>query len=53
MIGHGRSNPVAIKHGIRVAAEFHTSGINRRIEVELQALGAVRDEREREAEAGR
>jgi phosphate acyltransferase len=46
VIGHGRSNALAIRNGIRVAAGFHTSGINARIEAELKALGAVRDERE-------
>jgi glycerol-3-phosphate acyltransferase PlsX len=39
VIGHGRSNPVAVKHGIRAAAEFFTSGVNERIEAELRALG--------------
>jgi phosphate acyltransferase len=43
VIGHGRSNAMAIKHGIRVAAEFFRSGVNQRIEVELRALGARRD----------
>jgi phosphate acyltransferase len=51
VIGHGKSSAVAIKHGIRVAAEFFTSGVNRRIEKELLALGAGRDRREAE-EAG-
>jgi glycerol-3-phosphate acyltransferase PlsX len=40
VIGHGKSTAVAIKHGIRVAAEFFTSGVNARIETELRALGA-------------
>ena len=40
VIGHGSSNAVAIKHGIRAAAEFFTSGVNERIEAELRALGA-------------
>ena len=40
VIGHGKSSAVAIKHGIRVAAEFFTSGVNGRIETELKALGA-------------
>jgi len=40
VIGHGRSNATAIKHGIRAAAEFFTSGVNGRIEAELRALGA-------------
>jgi glycerol-3-phosphate acyltransferase PlsX len=40
VIGHGKSTAVAIKHGIRVAAEFFTSGVNDRIESELRALGA-------------
>ncbi len=48
VIGHGRSNAVAIKHGIRTAADFFTSGVNERIEAELRALGARKDA----AEAG-
>ncbi len=43
VIGHGRSNPVAIRHGIRVAAEFFASGVNERIEEELRALGARKE----------
>jgi len=39
VIGHGRSNAVAIKHGIRTAAEFFSSGVNQRIEAELRGLG--------------
>jgi glycerol-3-phosphate acyltransferase PlsX len=38
VIGHGRSDPTAIKHGIRAAAEFYTSGVNARIEAEVKAL---------------
>ena len=40
VIGHGRSNTTAIKHGIRAAAEFFTSGVNERIGAELRGLGA-------------
>jgi len=43
VIGHGRSNAVAVKHGIRAAAEFYTSGVNERIESELRALGARKE----------
>jgi glycerol-3-phosphate acyltransferase PlsX len=43
VIGHGRSNAMAIKHGIRAAAEFFRSGVNERIEAELRLLGARRD----------
>jgi glycerol-3-phosphate acyltransferase PlsX len=43
VIGHGKSNPQAIKHGIRVAAEFFASGVNGNIERELQALGARKE----------
>ena len=39
VIGHGRSNPIAIKHGIRVAATLWRAGVNQRIETELRALG--------------
>jgi glycerol-3-phosphate acyltransferase PlsX len=44
VIGHGSSNPVAIMHGIRVAAEFYASGLNQKIEAELKTLGADRQE---------
>jgi len=40
VIGHGRSNAYAIKHGVRVAAEFFTSGANARIEEEVRQLMA-------------
>jgi glycerol-3-phosphate acyltransferase PlsX len=40
VIGHGRSNAYAIKHGVRVAAELFTSGANARIEDELRLLMA-------------
>lgn len=43
VIGHGNSTAVAVKHGIRVAAEFFTSGVNQRIEAELRALGARKE----------
>jgi glycerol-3-phosphate acyltransferase PlsX len=39
VIGHGNSDAGAIKHGIKAAAEFYTSGVNERIEAELRALG--------------
>jgi len=40
VIGHGRSTALAVKQGIRVAAEFFTSGVNQRIGAELRALVA-------------
>jgi glycerol-3-phosphate acyltransferase PlsX len=43
VIGHGKSSPVAIKNGIRVAAAFYASGANALIETELRALGIRRD----------
>ena len=43
VIGHGGSNALAVKHGIRAAAEFFTSGVNERIEAELRALGARKE----------
>jgi glycerol-3-phosphate acyltransferase PlsX len=43
VVGHGRSNAAAIKHGIRVAAEFSRSGANQRIEEALQELAARRE----------
>ncbi len=38
VIGHGRSNAAAVKHGIRVAAEFFSSGVNEKIEASLRTL---------------
>jgi len=43
VIGHGRSNALAIKHGIRVAAEFFTSGVNEKIAAEVRALFSGRE----------
>jgi len=43
VIGHGRSNAHAIKHGIRAAAEFFASGVNESIETELKLLGARKE----------
>jgi glycerol-3-phosphate acyltransferase PlsX len=43
VIGHGRSNAHAIKHGIRTAAEFFTSGVNEGIAAELKSLGARKE----------
>jgi len=40
VIGHGRSNAAAVKHGIRVAAEFFDSGANQQIEAALRSLSA-------------
>jgi glycerol-3-phosphate acyltransferase PlsX len=36
IVGHGRSNANAIKNAIRVARQFHDSGVNPRIEEELK-----------------
>src|SRR5262250_578226 len=41
IIGHGRSNPNAIKNAIRVAAELCRSRVNEKIEQELSAAGAL------------
>ena len=41
VIGHGRSNPNAIKNAIRVAAELCRSGVNEKIEQELSAAATV------------
>lgn len=38
VIGHGKSDGRAVMHGIRTAAEFHTSGVNAAIEAELGGL---------------
>ncbi len=43
VIGHGRSNPNAIKHGVRVAGEFWKSGVNEKIREELRAIGTRRE----------
>jgi glycerol-3-phosphate acyltransferase PlsX len=42
IVCHGSSNSNAIKNAIRVAAEFANSGINGKIESELQALNGRR-----------
>jgi glycerol-3-phosphate acyltransferase PlsX len=41
IIGHGRSNPNAIKNAIRVAAELCRSRLNEKIEQELSAAAAL------------
>jgi phosphate acyltransferase len=41
IIGHGRSNPNAIKNAIRVAAELCRSRVNEKIEQELSAASAL------------
>jgi glycerol-3-phosphate acyltransferase PlsX len=41
IIGHGRSNPNAIKNAIRVAAELCRSRVNEKIEQELSASAAI------------
>jgi glycerol-3-phosphate acyltransferase PlsX len=43
VIGHGHSTPRAVMHGIRAAAEFHSSGVNAAIEAELADLGARKE----------
>jgi glycerol-3-phosphate acyltransferase PlsX len=41
IIGHGRSNPNAVKNAVRVAAELCRSGMNEKIEQELSAAAVV------------
>jgi glycerol-3-phosphate acyltransferase PlsX len=41
VIGHGRSNPNAIKNAIRVAAELCRARVNEKIEQELSAAAAI------------
>jgi phosphate acyltransferase len=41
VIGHGRSNPNAIKNAIRVASDLCRSRVNEKIEQELSAVSAV------------
>src|SRR5579863_7356659 len=41
IIGHGRSNPIAIKNAIRVANELCRSHVNEKIEQEVSAAAAV------------
>jgi glycerol-3-phosphate acyltransferase PlsX len=47
IVGHGASNANAIKNAVRVAKQFHESGVNARIEQELTAgrvvMGAEND----------
>ncbi len=41
-IGHGRSSVAAIKHGVRAAAEFFSSGVNDELRQEMEALAERR-----------
>jgi len=43
VIGHGKSTARAVMHGVRTAAEFHTSGVNAAIERELRTLGTGKE----------
>lgn len=43
VIGHGRSGARAVMHGIRAAAEFHSSGVNAHVLSELRAIGTRRE----------
>ena len=45
VIGHGKSSSHAVMHGIRTAAEFHTSGVNEDIEAELRPLAGRKEAR--------
>ena len=40
VICHGRSSPMALRNGVRVALEYVEQGVNQRIEEGLAALGA-------------
>ena len=41
VIGHGRSNPVAIKNAMRVAAELYRNRVNEKIDQELSAVATA------------
>jgi fatty acid/phospholipid biosynthesis enzyme len=41
VIGHGRSNPVAIKNAMRVAVELYRNRVNEKIDQELSAVAAA------------
>jgi glycerol-3-phosphate acyltransferase PlsX len=43
VIGHGKSTARAVMHGVRTAAEFHTSGVNAAIEWELRGLATGKE----------
>ncbi len=45
VIGHGKSSARAVKHGIRMAADFFTSGVNESIKADLRPLGARKEAR--------
>jgi glycerol-3-phosphate acyltransferase PlsX len=49
VIGHGRSNAEAVKHGIRVAGEFFSSGVNQQIEAVLRPLASRKENTEEPA----
>ena len=44
VIGHGKSTARAVKHGIRTAAEFHSSGVNAAIEARAASASGARKE---------
>ncbi len=46
VIGHGKSDARSVMHGISMASEFHSSGVNAAIEGELGALGVRETPRE-------
>ena len=52
VICHGRSNPRAIRNGIRVASEYAEAGVNRRIEEALAAMVWPAEQTGPPAEAG-
>ncbi len=43
VIGHGKSDARSVMHGVKMAAEFHASGVNAEIEAELRVLGARKE----------
>lgn len=46
IVGHGSSNANAIKNAIRVAAEFANSGLNQKIQDQIQKSGICGEQRE-------
>jgi glycerol-3-phosphate acyltransferase PlsX len=43
IIGHGRSNPTAVRNAIRLAREYVRTGVTEKIQKEIGRLGGVRE----------
>jgi glycerol-3-phosphate acyltransferase PlsX len=53
VIGHGKSDPVAIREGVRVAAEYWKSGVNDKITKGVARLTPARADAKNVADGAR